>query len=90
MHRNGPFAKQPIFPVVKWGIMLGVAISVTQILMQAAMNLPAVIAFPLIQGLSLMGGVMLMSWLYREKFNRHKTIGVFLGLTVIVLSVFRY
>lgn len=69
--------------------MLGGSIGVTQILMQAAMGLPAVIVFPLVQGLSLLGGVLLLSLIYREKFNWAKLAGVGFGLAVIVLSILR-
>jgi len=74
---------------VKWGVMLGAAISITQILMQSAMSLPAIIVFPLVQGLSLIGGVGLMAYVYREKLNVFKIIGIISGLIVVILSVLR-
>jgi len=74
---------------MKWGVMLGAAISITQILMQSAMSLPAIIVFPLVQGLALIGGVGLMAYVYRETLNYFKIIGIIFGLIVIVLSVTR-
>ncbi len=57
--------------------------------MQAAMNLPAVIVFPLVQGLSLAGGVLLMTAFFRERLNRYKIAGLVFGIGVIVTSVMR-
>lgn len=82
-------ANSTLWPTLKWGVVLGSAISLTQILMQAAMSLPAVVAFPLIQGLSLMGGVLLMAWVYRETLNGAKILGLIAGLAVMILSVLR-
>jgi len=82
-------ANSTLWPTLKWGVVLGSAISLTQILMQAAMSLPAVVAFPLIQGLSLMGGVLLMAWVYRETLNGAKIVGLMAGLAVMILSVLR-
>jgi multidrug transporter EmrE-like cation transporter len=77
------------FPELKWGIISGVSIGITQILMQEAMELPAIVSFPVIQGLSLLGGVALTSYIYHENFNIQKTAGVTLGLAVVLLSVAR-
>lgn len=87
--RKSPPAGQTWVPALKWGGMLGASIGVTQLLLQASMALPAVIVFPLVQGLSLMGGVLLMAVIYREKFNPPKTLGLMLGLLVLILSVLR-
>jgi multidrug transporter EmrE-like cation transporter len=84
--RNTPIFQ---FPELKWGILSGVSIGITQLLMQQAMTLPAIVSFPVIQGLSLLGGVALTSYLYHEKFNIQKTVGVLLGLSVVLLSVAR-
>ncbi len=74
---------------IGWGALLGFSIGLTQLLMQAAMGLPAVIVFPLVQGVALMGGVLLIACVYRERLNRFKIVGLLLGLAVIVLSVVR-
>lgn len=72
-----------------WGAALGISLGLTQLLMQTAMNLPAVIVFPLVQGLSLAGGVLLMTAFFRERLNRYKIAGLLLGIGVIVTSVMR-
>jgi multidrug transporter EmrE-like cation transporter len=75
------------FSEMKWGILSGLSIGITQILMQEAMKLPAIVSFPVIQGVSLLGGVAFTSYIYHEIFNIQKTIGVMLGLAVVLLSV---
>jgi hypothetical protein len=78
-----------VFPKneVKWGMGLGISIGITQILMQESMVLPAIVSFPVIQGISLLGGVAFTSYIYHEIFNIQKTVGVILGLIVVLLSI---
>lgn len=81
--------RKSIIPEAKWGIILGFAICITQITLQGAMSLPAIVTFPVVQGLSLIGGITVLSYIYKENFNLQKIAGVVLGLIIVLLSVIR-
>lgn len=79
----------PNGPERRWGLFFGFMLAATQVLMQLAMALPAAIVFPVVQGGSLLGGVLLMAFIFKEKMNLWKVTGIFLGCLVIALSVIR-
>jgi drug/metabolite transporter (DMT)-like permease len=67
------------------GLCSGVAIQ----LMLAAMALPAVVLYPLTQGVGLLGGVLLTAIIYRERLNPPKLTGLALGLAVLLCACLR-
>jgi multidrug transporter EmrE-like cation transporter len=58
-------------------------------LLQLAISLPAIVVFPVAQGIALIGGVVLMALIYKERINKFKVIEAILGLMVIIQAVFR-
>lgn len=79
----------PRKPEWSWGLFFGFMLAATQVLMQLSMKLPAAIVFPIVQGGSLLGGVLLMAFIFKEKLNLWKAAGILLGCLVIILSVVR-
>ena len=79
----------PRRPEWSWGLFFGFMLAANQVLMQLSMKLPAAIVFPIVQGCSLLGGVLLMAFIFREKMNAWKVAGILLGCLVIILSVVR-
>ena len=67
----------------------GIGMGASIFLLLLAMKLPAVVAFPVIQGISFLGGIFTTALIYREYLNRWKITGIILGLAVILLSVWR-
>jgi len=67
----------------------GIGMGASIFLLLLAMKLPAVVAFPVVQGVSLLGGIFITALIYREHLNRWKIAGIILGLAVILLSVWR-
>jgi len=81
--------KLPQSHELKIGIGSGVA-SVTGILLfVAAAALKAAILYPVSQGISLLGGVMITAILYRERVDAYKMAGFVLGIAVLMISVLR-
>lgn len=77
------------FHDLKWGMAAGIANVLANLFLQGAMSLPAVVAFPIMQGLSLLGGVILTGCLYRERLNGFKALGIIAGLAVVLQAVLR-
>lgn len=73
----------------KVGIFGGAASGIGTMFFLGAMTLPAIIVFPVGQGISLLGGVALTTIIYKERFTAMKFLGVILGLLVLLLSVLR-
>ena len=71
------------------GLGVGAATGAAVLLLVHAMPLPAAVAFPVIQGISLLGGITLTTMVYRERINLLKVTGIALGLAVIALAVAR-
>ena len=67
----------------------GIGIGASAFLILLAMQLPAMVVFPVVQGISLVGGIFATALIYREHLNRWKIAGIILGLAVILLSVWR-
>ena len=71
------------------GLLVGIATGAAVLLLLPAMGLPAAVAFPVIQGISLLGGVLLTAVVFRERLNWRKGSGLLLGLALILLAVWR-
>ena len=71
------------------GIQAGLFAGLGNQLQLGAMSLPAIVVYPLGQGISLTGGVALTALLYHEKLTRGKVIGFVLSLVVLLLAVLR-
>jgi drug/metabolite transporter (DMT)-like permease len=78
-----------LFKELTWGAAMGIGNGSSLLLLLVAMKLPANVAFPIIQGVSFLGGIGFTGLIFRERVNRWKILGIFLGLAVILLSVFR-
>ncbi|HNR68390.1 MAG TPA: hypothetical protein PKN04_10805 [bacterium] len=59
------------------------------LMMQKAMSLPSAMVFPLIQGMSLVGGVVLTQLVFRESVNRYTLLGISCGVAILLLAVWR-
>jgi multidrug transporter EmrE-like cation transporter len=55
----------------------------------ASLSLPSVVAFPINQGVALLGGVLLTALIYHEQFTPAKLIGLALGAIVLLLGGLR-
>jgi len=79
------------FTAAEWrtGTLAGLCSGLGNILFLAGMELPAVVAFPVAQGISLVGGALLTSLLFHERLSRAKVAGWALGVAVLVLSLVR-
>ena len=53
------------------------------------MSLPATVVFPLSASIGLLGGVILTTGVYGEKFDRYKVIAMAMGLVALLLAIFR-
>jgi hypothetical protein len=74
---------------LKWGVLMGASTIAAVFLLQLAISLPAIVVFPVAQGIALIGGVVLMALIYKERINKFKVIEAILGLMVIIQAVFR-
>ncbi|MFZ5517267.1 MAG: hypothetical protein ACOY90_11550 [Candidatus Zhuqueibacterota bacterium] len=74
---------------VKIGILVGIFSSSGTIFFIKAMSLPATVVFPLTQGISLLGGVVLTAWIYKERLNKLMILGFGIGFLVLMLEAFR-
>jgi len=74
---------------LKWGAMTGVFTVSAVLFLQAAMCLPAIVVFPIVQGIALIGGVVLMALIYKERINKFKAVGIALGFAMIIQSILR-
>ncbi len=71
------------------GLMAGAGAGLGNIFVLKAMSLPAVVVLPICLGLPLIGGVVAMTLLYRERFNRAKVISLFIIVALLLLTIFR-
>jgi len=71
------------------GAMTGLGAGMGNILILKAMSLPTVVVLPITQGIPIIGGVIAMALIYRERFNRAKAISVLLALATLLLAIFR-
>jgi drug/metabolite transporter (DMT)-like permease len=77
--------------VAEWkaGIVTGLSNSIGTIFYLGAMSLPVAVVFPLNASVALLGGVILTTGVYGEKFDLHKVIAMAMGLVALLLAVFR-
>jgi drug/metabolite transporter (DMT)-like permease len=73
----------------KWGIFLGIATAAATLCLLGAVSLPAVVVFPVIQGIGLGGGILLIFMLFRESLNVWKIISGALAMTILFLTFIR-
>ena len=74
---------------VKAGLMTGVCAAVGNVFLLGAMSLPAMVVYPLSQGVPMVGGVVAMAVFFRERFNTAKTASLLLSVVVLLLALFR-
>lgn len=74
---------------LSWGLAAGVASGLSALALLSAMRLPAAAAFPVIQGTSLVGGVLLCALFFRERLTRRKLISLGVGLGTMALTLVR-
>jgi drug/metabolite transporter (DMT)-like permease len=71
------------------GLGAGVASALAGLAMLGAMSLPAAAAFPVIQGVSLLGGVVLCALFFRERLTPRKLAALAVGVVVLLLTRWR-
>ncbi len=70
-----------------WSLAMGCANGTSILLLLVAMKLPAAVAFPIIQGVSFLGGIVATAIVFHERLNLWKWLGIACGLAVILLAV---
>lgn len=77
--------------VAEWkaGTLTGLSNSIGTISYLGAMSLPAPIVFPISASIALLGGVILTTHIYGEKFDLFKILGMAMGLVALLLAIFR-
>jgi multidrug transporter EmrE-like cation transporter len=73
----------------RWGSLAGLASGTSILRLLPTMRLPAGVAFPIIQGASLLSGCLLTALAFREHLNCWKLAAITLGLAVLLLAVVR-
>ena len=53
------------------------------------MSLPSMMVFPIVNGISLLGGVVLAVIIFKEKLSGAKILSFILGFTVMVITLLR-
>jgi len=74
---------------VKAGLMTGTFAVVGNLFLLSAASLPAMVLYPISQGLPMVGGVVAMAVIFRERFNTAKTASLLLSVAVLLLTLFR-
>ena len=74
---------------LKIGLTAGLLCSCGFMSFLMAMSLPSMVSFPIVKGLSLMGGGLLVVLFFKEPLRRGKIIGLLLGLGVLFLAACR-
>jgi multidrug transporter EmrE-like cation transporter len=72
-----------------WGSGAGAATSLAALALLVAMQLPAAVAFPIVQGTSLAGGVFLCALVFRERLTPRKLAALAVGLGTMALTLWR-
>lgn len=73
----------------KAGTLTGLSNSIGTIFYLGAMSLPAPVVFPLSSSIALLGGVILTTRVYGEKFDLYKIVAMAMGLIALLLAIFR-
>lgn len=71
------------------GLGMGILMGISTVLLLGAMSLPAALVFPVIQGISLVGGAVLCAIIFRERVTWRKVSALAIGSMAIVLTVWR-
>lgn len=74
---------------LRWGTTTGVATGLGMLALLHAMHLPAAVAFPIIQGSSLAGGVALCAVIYHEPWPLRKTVALAMGIIALIFAGLR-
>lgn len=72
-----------------WGLATGAGSGLAGLALLLAMQLPAAAAFPVIQGTSLAGGVLLCALIFRERLTPRKIVALAIGLGAMALTAWR-
>lgn len=77
--------------VAEWkaGIVTGLSNSIGTIFYLGAMSLPVAVVFPLNASIALLGGVVLTTGVYGEKFDLYRNIAMAMGLVALLMAIFR-
>lgn len=77
--------------VAEWkaGTVAGLSNSIGTIFYLGAMSLPAPVVFPLSACIALVGGGLLTTRVYGEKFDLYKMAGMAMGFVALLLAIFR-
>ena len=80
-----------VFTRHEWlvGGCAGLSSSIGILLLMAGMTLPAIIAYPLSQGIALLGGILLTALLFHESLHPAKLLGFAAGVLMLLVAVFR-
>ena len=71
------------------GILAGGSAGLGNLLLLHGMSLPAIVAFPVAQGIGLIGGSAITAVVYRERFNPARVVGLVLSMLVLLTAVTR-
>jgi len=72
-----------------YGLGAGAASALAGLAMLGAMRLPAAAAFPVVQGVSLLSGVLLCATVFRERLTVGKVAALVVGLGTMALTIWR-
>lgn len=89
IHLSSREAKPFTAAEIKVGLLAGATAAIGNLCFLGAADLPAVVSFPISQGIALLGGVLLTMTIAREPLTTLKTAGFVLGLLVLMLAVLR-
>jgi len=84
--------REPLRPTAwewKAGALAGASSGIGMLLFMTAAALPAAVQYSVNGGVSLLGGVVLTTVIYRERFNPMKVAGLALGMLVLLGAVLR-
>jgi len=73
----------------KWALAGGVLGGLAAQCLLAAVQLPAAAVFPIVQGTGLLGGILLIAVIFRERINAWKIASLAAGLAVVVMAGLR-
>ncbi|MEI6972063.1 MAG: hypothetical protein WCL44_11170 [bacterium] len=74
---------------VRWGLAAGITFGLAALAVLGSMRLPAAAAFPVIQGASLVGGVLLCALVFRERLTIRKLAALLIGVAAMALTAWR-
>lgn len=74
---------------VQAGFFAGLSSGAGLAFMMAAVSLPAMILFPISQGIALLGGITLTATIYHESLHPTKLLGFACGLIMLTIAIFR-